>query len=636
MPFFWRKPATDGLGRTLSASKRSWVRATFRNPHTPTGLVLGEHEQGTAVIGVLPSSLAEQQGVPVGGLILTVNGEEVVGLPPEAVEVLIETEHWPITINVRKPHAEEVEAARGFEVEFVFPAGALGIALVTNAGGTFVGRISGGSLSDMLGVPVGALVLEVNDENVMDLDSQMVQAMIVSAPRPIKIRMRLPPGVPIPEPADPPAAAALVPSGGHLRPRIKVITATFAGQGHLGLVLGDSPLGGVRVNGVAAGSMADAQMVPDGALIIGINEEDVRALDKQIVQAMLKSAPRPFTLHLEINADLLPVSTPVPPPPVPPPPPPPLSAAVERQERERRLAEEEERQLQRVLELSKRKSQQLSAGALAANLGQQQQQQQQSSPQRIAETHLERPSATGGSAPHATPSAAKSPSGAPRSWEILGAEVINSKAGKSSAAPATPAPATHAAIGAYSGSVMAALSQAGIVASAFGAEDEDEQLRRALEASRLVLTGRPTVAATTAPATPPAKATAVASARSTDDDDEQLRRALAASALEAAMLAAEDSSEPVRVRSPEPVRVRFTEKGSLGLVLVNHPERPGTIVKLVTPASVAAAHGVQPGSELLELNGESMRGLDFEMSMVLIGTAGRPLTLLMQPPRSEE
>ena len=653
MPFFWRKPATDGLGRTLSASKRSWVRATFRNPHTPTGLVLGEHEQGTAVIGVLPSSLAEQQGVPVGGLILTVNGEEVVGLPPEAVEVLIETEQWPITINVRKPHAEEVEAARGFEVEFVFPAGLLGIALVTNAGGTFVGRVSGGSLSDTLGVPVGALVLEVNDENVMELDSQMVQAMIVSAPRPIKIRMRLPPGVPIPEPADPPAAAALVPPGGHLRPRIKVITATFAGQGHLGLVLGDSPMGGVRVNGVAAGSMADAQMVPDGALIIGINEEDVRAHDKQIVQAMLKSMPRPFTLHLEINADLLPGSTPVPPPPVPPVPPPPLSAAVERQERERRLAEEEERQLQRVLELSKRKSQQLSPGALAASLGrqqqqpqqqpqqQQQQQQQQSSPQRVAETHLERSSATGGSAPHATPSAAKLPSGAPKSWEILGAEVINSKAGKPSAAPATaapakPAPATPADGGAYSGSVMAALSQAGIAASAFGAEDEDEQLRRALEASKLESTGRPIVAATTAPATPPAKATAVASARSNDDDDEQLRRALAASALEAAMLAAEESSKPVRVRSPEPVRVRFTEKGSLGLVLVNHPERPGTIVKLVTPASVAAAHGVQPGSELLELNGENMRGLDFEMAMVLIGTAGRPLTLLMQPPRSEE
>jgi hypothetical protein len=211
-----------------------------------------------------------------------------------------------------------------------------------------------------------------------------------------------------------------------------------------------------------------------------------------------------------------------------------------------------------------------------------------------------------------------------------------SSAAPATAAPAKPAPATPAAIGAYSGSVMAALSQAGIATSAFGAEDEDEQLRRALEASKLESTGRPIVAATTAPATPPAKATAVASARSNDDDDEQLRRALAASALEAAMLAAEESSKPVRVRSPEPVRVRFTEKGSLGLVLVNHPERPGTIVKLVTPASVAAAHGVQPGSELLELNGENMRGLDFEMAMVLIGTAGRPLTLLMQPPRSEE
>ena len=120
------------------------------------------------------------------------------------------------------------------------------------------------------------------------------------------------------------------------------------------------------------------------------------------------------------------------------------------------------------------------------------------------------------------------------------------------------------------------------------------------------------------------------------------------------MLAAEDSSKPVRVRSSEPVRVRssepvnvrftaeglvrftFTEEGPLGLLLANLPERPGTIVNLVTPASVAAAHGVQPGSELLELNGESMRGLDFEMSMVLIGTAGRPLTLLMQPPRWEE
>ena len=189
-----------------------------------------------------------------------------------------------------------------------------------------------------------------------------------------------------------------------------------------------------------------------------------------------------------------------------------------------------------------------------------------------------------------------------------------------------------------------------MVASAFGAEDDDEQLRRALEASRLESTGRPTVAATTATATPPAKATAkataVASARSNDDDDEQLRRALAASALEAVMLAAEDSSKPVRVRSSEPVNVRFTEEGlvrftfteegPLGLLLANLPERPGTIVNLVTPASVAAAHGVQPGSELLELNGESMRGLDFEMSMVLIGTAGRPLTLLMQPPRWEE
>ena len=169
MPFFGsRKPPSEAElrrgDRTLSASKRSWVRATFREKDRRfgIGIRLGEHEQGTMVEHVTPGSPAEAQGVPVGGLVLMVAGEEVVGLPPDAVEVLIDTEMWPITIGVRKPRADDIVEAH--EVDYTFGEGMLGLVLVNHAHGAVVGQVVPGSMAETCGVPTGAVVLECNRE----------------------------------------------------------------------------------------------------------------------------------------------------------------------------------------------------------------------------------------------------------------------------------------------------------------------------------------------------------------------------------------------------------------------------------------------------------------------------------------
>ena len=119
MPLFGNKKAnkTEKLGDR-------YLAATFRERGL-LGIVLADHERGAMVQNYQEHSPAAKVELPFGALIVGVNGEEVVGMPPEAVEVLIETGLRPITIVMELPEEQKYMALNArFGRE-----GGLGIAL---------------------------------------------------------------------------------------------------------------------------------------------------------------------------------------------------------------------------------------------------------------------------------------------------------------------------------------------------------------------------------------------------------------------------------------------------------------------------------------------------------------------------
>ena len=83
MPLFGNKKAnkTEKLGDR-------YLAATFRERGL-LGLVLADHERGAMVQNYQEHSPAAKVELPFGALIVGVNGEEVVGMPPEAVELAV-------------------------------------------------------------------------------------------------------------------------------------------------------------------------------------------------------------------------------------------------------------------------------------------------------------------------------------------------------------------------------------------------------------------------------------------------------------------------------------------------------------------------------------------------------------------
>lgn len=80
-------------------------------------------------------------------------------------------------------------------------------------------------------------------------------------------------------------------------------SATF-GDGALGLVIGSSSTGGALVTRVVEGGAAEQHGVVEGSLIVAVNGEDVTTCDKDTALAIVQTTPRPMTIALKVPAHL--------------------------------------------------------------------------------------------------------------------------------------------------------------------------------------------------------------------------------------------------------------------------------------------------------------------------------------------
>ena len=196
MPLFGNKKAnkTEKLGDR-------YLAATFRERGL-LGIVLADHERGAMVQNYQEHSPAAKVELPFGALIVGVNGEEVVGMPPEAVEVLIETGLRPITIVMELPEEQKYMALNArFGRE-----GGLGIALHNRpGGGTGVTRVVRGSMAESQGVREGSLLIAINDEDVSKSDKSLVMSLVETAARPLTMRFHVPLDAPAAGSSSPPS-----------------------------------------------------------------------------------------------------------------------------------------------------------------------------------------------------------------------------------------------------------------------------------------------------------------------------------------------------------------------------------------------------------------------------------------------
>ena len=132
--------------------------AKFREYGT-LGMAFGDHAHGTLVARVQMGSPAELAGVPAGAFVVGVNGEEVVGMPPEAVEVLVETGVRPLTVVMQKPKQQ-----RYIEVvaRFTDSTTRLGMMIGEGAhGGAIVSGVHPGSAAEAQGVRAGSVLVGI-------------------------------------------------------------------------------------------------------------------------------------------------------------------------------------------------------------------------------------------------------------------------------------------------------------------------------------------------------------------------------------------------------------------------------------------------------------------------------------------
>ena len=141
---------------------------------------------------------------------------------------------------------------------------------------------------------MGGLLVSVNDEPVTGLDVATVFTILSSCEPPLDLRFR----VTASSPAAQKALAKMQQRSGGVHSRInpafddltRAVQFTFgASAGPLGIHMVDHVNGGVVIDGVGQGSIAEREGVVVGSMILGVNSEDVRELNVAPVLAICMS-----------------------------------------------------------------------------------------------------------------------------------------------------------------------------------------------------------------------------------------------------------------------------------------------------------------------------------------------------------
>ena len=167
---------------------------------------LQEIDEGVVISSLVPGSAASSLGVPVGGVIISVNGEDAklqkgpltkqmasASRPMTLLVISVGSTYLANAIAQRESRpAPEVATAAGNAVQpYTFEQPGLGFTLEEAAGGTggvVVSHVSGAA--EALGVPVGGLLVRIGIVGVSGLNKGAVGKLISKAGRPMTLYIR--------------------------------------------------------------------------------------------------------------------------------------------------------------------------------------------------------------------------------------------------------------------------------------------------------------------------------------------------------------------------------------------------------------------------------------------------------------
>ena len=295
------------LATCASARRRSGAMVVRNDAHDytfgigPLGITVHEVRGGTriAIESVAEDSQAEKLGIPVGGLLMAVNGQHALGMRLPAVRKKLLESSRPLTLMILSdfdPNAAvEVEAEpttttsvaapskaslleKGLRMRsLTFGQGPTGFLLEdAEAGGgvVVVSEILPDTPAAAQGLEVGSVVVAVNETEVLGWGKMPVVHLLGKCRRPLALHVAV---TPPPEPTS--------------------LTYTF-GPGSMGLTLGDAPSGSTSIDDVAKGSPAAQQGCTPGGLLVALNDTPLAGISHSQVVRMIGKSKRPLTLSV--------------------------------------------------------------------------------------------------------------------------------------------------------------------------------------------------------------------------------------------------------------------------------------------------------------------------------------------------
>ena len=176
-------------GVTLVPSKKGPLPATaefspaglrFRSsPYArawPLGIAYDETPAGIVVTDVAAGSAAANLNVPLGGVILAVNALPLSGMTLVGVKKAIGKANWPMTLQI----------APCMKFEFDQP-GPIGLLVADSQNGVVVRKLTEGSVAEEKGIPVGALLVEVNETSAAGVNKAEIDSMLKARPLTLKV-----------------------------------------------------------------------------------------------------------------------------------------------------------------------------------------------------------------------------------------------------------------------------------------------------------------------------------------------------------------------------------------------------------------------------------------------------------------
>ena len=177
-------------GVTLVPSKKGPLPATaefspaglrFRSsPYVfepgPLGITYDETPAGIVVTDVAAGSAAANLNVPLGGVILAVNALPLSGMTLVGVKKAIGKANWPMTLQI----------APCMKFEFDQP-GPIGLLVADSQNGVVVRKLTEGSVAEEKGIPVGALLVEVNETSAAGVNKAEIDSMLKARPLTLKV-----------------------------------------------------------------------------------------------------------------------------------------------------------------------------------------------------------------------------------------------------------------------------------------------------------------------------------------------------------------------------------------------------------------------------------------------------------------